>query len=152
MENIIQLFYQRKKINTRLAAVSIPLDRLSRRQYFYELERSRFSFSPFGWGEVNIRDFESIIAGAVLIKPDMSHIDTYPNIYQRDHSYIPIKWDLSDLEETMEFLSSSDCSAIALGALNQYKKCIGRTGEESFARRIYSLLGLLEKKYDHSSC
>tara|TARA_B100000029_G_C17596000_1_gene964149 strand:- start:2647 stop:3708 length:1062 start_codon:yes stop_codon:yes gene_type:complete len=134
--------YQRKQIKTRLTAMSIPLDRLSQRQYFRELASSRFSFSPFGWGEVNIRDFESIIAGAVLIKPDMSHIDTYPNVYQYNQSYIPIKWDLSDLEDVMASLRSSDCADIALEALDQYKKCIGKSGEADFVGRIYSLLGL----------
>ena len=30
--------------------------------------------SPFGWGEICFRDFESIILGKLLIKPNCDHI------------------------------------------------------------------------------
>jgi hypothetical protein len=57
--------------------------------------------SPYGWGEVCYWDFEAIICGSLLIKPDMSHITTWPNIYKKDETYIPLQWNMSDLEETL---------------------------------------------------
>ena len=53
--------------------------------------------SPFGWGEICFRDFESIILGKLLIKPNCDHIITWPNIYQ-DNMYVPIDWDASNLD------------------------------------------------------
>ncbi len=57
----------------------------------------RGMLSPFGWGEVCYRDFEAAIGGAVLIKPDMSHVQTWPNIFTND-SYISLSWDLKELD------------------------------------------------------
>mgnify|MGYP001394389123 CR=1 FL=1 len=53
--------------------------------------------SPFGWGEICYRDFEATIGGAVLIKPDMSHLKTWPNIFT-NKAYIPLSWDLNELD------------------------------------------------------
>jgi len=74
---------------------------ISKRKYLNELKRSKTCVSPFGYGEVCYRDFESIICGCLLIKPDMDHIETYPDVYKKDETYVPLKWDMSDLEETL---------------------------------------------------
>lgn len=68
-------------------------------KFMQELERSKLCFSPFGYGEVCWRDFEAIAMGAVLVKPDMSHLDCDPDIYRPFETYIPVRWDFSDLEE-----------------------------------------------------
>ena len=34
-----------------------------------------------GEREINYRDYESFLSGSVLIKPDMDHVDTWPNYY-----------------------------------------------------------------------
>ncbi len=67
--------------------------------YIRELINSKLCISPFGYGEVCWRDFEAILAGSLLIKPDMSHLVTKPNIYIPYETYVPINWDYSDLEE-----------------------------------------------------
>jgi hypothetical protein len=67
--------------------------------YISELINSKLCISPFGYGEVCWRDFEAILAGSLLIKPDMSHLVTKPNIYIPYETYVPINWDYSDLEE-----------------------------------------------------
>ncbi|WAL61305.1 hypothetical protein [Thermocoleostomius sinensis] len=33
---------------------------VSTRQYFNEIKRSRIAFSPFGWGEITLRDYEAV--------------------------------------------------------------------------------------------
>jgi hypothetical protein len=71
--------------------------------YLKELSTSRICFSPFGYGEVCWRDYEAIMCGALLIKPDMSHIETNPNIYIPFQTYIPVAWDFSDLSEMVNY-------------------------------------------------
>ena len=73
----------------------VPLAR-----FMVEMRRSKIGFSPFGYGEVCWRDYESVMAGAVLLKPDMSHIETAPDIFVPWETYVPVAWDLSDFEDT----------------------------------------------------
>lgn len=68
-------------------------------QYLQELQHSKICFSPFGYGEVCWRDFEAVANGAVLLKPDMSHIRTDPDIFVASETYMPLTWDLSDFED-----------------------------------------------------
>ena len=68
-------------------------------QYIEEMRKSKMCFSPFGFGEVCWRDFESMMCGALLIKPDMQHVETRSNIFREYETYIPVKWDFSDLQE-----------------------------------------------------
>lgn len=72
---------------------------VSRRAFMAELAGSSLCFSPFGYGEICWRDVEAVQAGAVLVKPDMSHLDCRPDIYRPFETYIPVRWDLADLDE-----------------------------------------------------
>ena len=72
--------------------------RVDKHAFMEELGQSKLCFSPFGYGEICWRDFEAIAMGAVLVKPDMGHIDANPDIYQPGRTYIPMRWDLSDLD------------------------------------------------------
>ncbi len=62
--------------------------------YAKELRQAKAVLSPFGWGEVCYRDFEAVLAGALAIKPDMSHLETFPDVYHPDLS---VGWDGKDL-------------------------------------------------------
>jgi len=85
---------------------------VSSKQYHDEIERSRIVFSPFGWGETTWRDYEAVCYNCMLIKPEMEHIDTAPNIYFPNETYVPVKWDFSDLEEKCDYyLSNPDEAA-----------------------------------------
>ncbi len=70
--------------------------------YFNDLLNTQFVLSPFGWGEINYRDYEAFLSGSVLIKPDMDHLDTWPNFYKKGKFYIDYKWDCSDLIEKID--------------------------------------------------
>jgi hypothetical protein len=76
-------------------------DRISWQGYMAEMRRSRLCWSPFGYGELCWRDIEAIVAGAVLIKPDMSHLVTLPDLYEAGVTYLPVRWDFADLEEVV---------------------------------------------------
>ena len=39
----------------------------------------------------------------ILEKEDLSYLDTYPNVYRPDETYIACKNDFSDLEEKIEY-------------------------------------------------
>jgi hypothetical protein len=104
---------------------------------------ARVCVSPFGYGEVCFRDFEAVVAGCLLVKPDMSHLETTPNIYRPFQTYIPVRWDFADLAATVEqwladeprrreitgnarrlFDSDSDGSAI-VDHLRTQMQCVG---------------------------
>ncbi|WP_347989157.1 glycosyltransferase [Methylomonas sp. AM2-LC] len=76
-----------------------PVERVSQAKYYEEMLFSKIYISPFGYGEICWRDFEAVLCGCLLIKPDMSHIKTNPDIFQAGITYIPIRWDFSDLED-----------------------------------------------------
>jgi hypothetical protein len=76
--------------------------RSSAKRYFAELGLSKITLSPFGWGEVCFRDYEAIVCGSLLVKPDMSHLETSPNIYIPGETYVPIPWDFAGAAEVCE--------------------------------------------------
>jgi len=69
-----------------------------------ELRRARVCFSPFGYGELCWRDIEAFMTGSVLLKPDMSHLRTEPDLYRDGETYVAVKWDFSDFEEKLRML------------------------------------------------
>lgn len=71
-------------------------------KYRMELRTARTCFSPFGYGEVCWRDYEAVLFGALLIKPDMGHVETSPDIFIPNDTYVPVAWDFSDVPEVIE--------------------------------------------------
>lgn len=85
------------------AGWTVARDRVPPAQFFAGLQRSRITFSPFGWGELCFRDFEAVRAGSLLLKPDMSHLQTWPDIFRPGITYVPVRWDGSDLGERIQY-------------------------------------------------
>lgn len=83
--------------------VITPKSRVSRDKYYREMATAKICVSPFGYGEICWRDFEAVLSRCLLIKPDMSHVETRPNIFIPYETYVPVKWDFSDLEEKCTF-------------------------------------------------
>jgi hypothetical protein len=81
--------------------VAVSTERIPQELYDEELRRSRIVVSPFGWGEVCYRDFEAVANDCLLVKPSMEHLETVPDIYRAGETYVPVRWDLADLEETL---------------------------------------------------
>lgn len=79
--------------------VAVPEHRIPLSEYRAELQASSICVSPFGFGEVCWRDFEAVISGCLLVKPDMGHLHTEPNIYVPGVTYVPVAWDYSDLAD-----------------------------------------------------
>jgi len=74
----------------------------SPQEFFEVMKRSKIGLSPFGMGELCYRDLELIQWGCLLIKPDMSKVITEPDFFKPMETYIPVKPDWSDLNETIE--------------------------------------------------
>ncbi|MEM8561226.1 MAG: glycosyltransferase [Pseudomonadota bacterium] len=74
---------------------------ISRGQFMEELFHSRLVFSPFGYGELCWRDVEGFMTGAVVVKQDMSHLETCPDLYRPWETYVPVSWDFSDFRENI---------------------------------------------------
>ncbi len=106
-------------------------DRVGRRRYLAELVFSKIVFSPFGWGEVCFRDYEAVAAGCLLVKPDMSHIVTSPNVFVDKRTYVSVKWDLSDLGEKIHYWLSHPAEA------QQVAQCAHDTLSEYFRQRKF---------------
>ena len=118
-------------------------ERVSKINYFKELRDSKIVTSPFGYSEVNYKDFETFITGGLLLKPDMSHLETYPNFYQADVTYLAHDWDLTDIEEKVDRVLSdySGHLHIAENGQNLYREyTVGRSAHERFVSYFLDLL------------
>jgi len=81
--------------------VLTPDHKVSQETYNQEMLRSRICVSPFGYGEICWRDFEAILCGCVLVKPEMSHVETAPDVFIPNETYVPIRWDCQDLGDRL---------------------------------------------------
>lgn len=112
-----------------------PTDRVSQQEYYNEMLRSRLTVSPFGFGELCWRDFESILCGGVLVKPDMSHVATWPNLFVPHETYIPVAWDFSNLHEVCAPYLTDD-EARNRVAENAREKLLAALTGDAFLERL----------------
>ena len=120
--------FQRKLALEKINNINIYLKgKLKLWSYLKECNEILGTLSPFGWGEICYRDFEASLNHNLLIKPDMDHLETWPNIYNAD-SYYKLSWDLENLNEVEEYICKNktdiNCKiknsrSLYLEALNQ---------------------------------
>jgi len=139
--------YQRRR-TVELLQRYARADRISKRQYYLELRASRVAVSPFGWGEINQKDFECFLSGTAIVKPDMSGIDTWPAWFEAGVTYVACQWDLSDLIAAAEDLLQDDPRrrTIAVAAQERYRAHTSVAGQATFRRRLQDLLGELRAR------
>jgi spore maturation protein CgeB len=101
------------------------------KQYNQEVRNSKIVLSPFGLGELCFRDFEAVQSNALLVKPDMSHIDTWPDIFVPGETYVPIRWDADDLVETCEHYLAHEAERLRIvqNAYEAYRQQLSRLCE-----------------------
>ena len=73
---------------------SVAFDR-----YCKLLSKSKVCVSPWGFGERCHRDSEALLAGCVLVKPQSSQVETWPDIYREGETYLRCRPDFADLPE-----------------------------------------------------
>lgn len=112
--------------------------RIPKDEFIREAQKSKSILSPFGWGEICGRDFEAFVYGACMIKQDMSHCITYPDVYQPGVTYIPLAWDFSDFKKKLSLSSSEEYKEIAKQAQEYYKFFFTPAGRLDFAKHLIS--------------
>lgn len=94
-------------------------------EYVRESIDSLTLISPFGWGEICGRDFEAFVFGDALIKYDMSHLETYPDCYIKNQTYISLDWDFGNFDAILDKLKTEEgkswALSIAINGQNLYK-------------------------------
>jgi len=144
------LTFQRRETQRRLAAFAAQsgctvasVGRLPYRAYRQELRRSKVVLSPFGFGEINAgRDFECFTDGAALVKPDMSHLTTWPAYFEAGVTYAAHAWDFSDFDTTLTMLLSDSDQRLRIAQAGQtrYLRSISDAGGDSFAEHLQNLV------------
>ncbi|WP_029460233.1 glycosyltransferase family protein [Solidesulfovibrio alcoholivorans] len=111
---------------------------VSVRQYIRETMEAKIVVSPFGWGELGVRDFEALLYGAALMKPDMEHMRTFPELFVPGRTYQSIAWDFSDLESGIRELVADEPRRLALAEAGQqaYRDTISEAGMERFCEHF----------------
>ena len=133
----------RRAIGEIMKEMGVECGKISLPEYFHELENSQIGIGPFGVGEITLRDYEIIICGAALLKPDLGHLQTWPELFVPGKTYIPFKWDLSDLKDKIKSLDNAEtCRETARNAQNAYKDAVSETGMEKFCERLLKTTGL----------
>jgi len=108
--------------------------RLSSKVFRQTMAQTKIMPSPFGWGELGLRDYEAFMYGATLLKPDMNHMETWPDIFHSGETYQSFKWDFSDLEAVILSLISNEQMRLRLATQGQhaYRESISVSGMAKF--------------------
>jgi hypothetical protein len=115
-----------------------PQAYVNKRAYMRELAQSRICFSPFGYGEVCWRDYEAVYSGALLLKPDMSHMETTPDVFVANETYVPIRWDFEDLDDAVAAHLSNESRRLEI-ARNAYAAMHAWAREARFVDQLQRL-------------
>jgi len=130
--------------------VFAPQARIAESEFYGSMRRTRLCVSPFGFGEICWRDFEAICCGCLLVKPDMSHIRTEPDIFIPGVTYVPVKWDYSDLEEKCAFFLENEHKRRAI-AQNAAQTLVDSLRPDWLLTRIDQMLSALGAPVTHGS-
>ena len=115
-----------------------PAFKVSQKEYDAEVRNSKALLSPFGWGEICTRDFEAFRNGALLIKPKMDHMVTYPDVFLKNKTFVEINWDFTDLEEKLGKVlnNKGEYLRIAKEGQNLYRYYLSEEGKKDFALHL----------------
>lgn len=138
-ESRLNLFEVAKKLKCKVITTE-KTGKLDRQKYLETLWDSKFCISPFGFGEVNIREIEALMVGSVIVKPNIESVITTPNIYGEGMS-ITCKDDYSDLPDLMDELLPEYYDFAEAMIENQYAKFQYESADSTLvARTIKSIL------------
>lgn len=131
--NLLKTITQRNKLKS-----VIQGKRLSNKEFRKLMQHTKIFPSPFGWGEIGVRDYEAFIYGGLLLKPSVDHMETWPNIFINNKTYVPFKWDFSDLEEKINIILHDEkfFRTVVENGQEEYLKSISISGMEKFIDRF----------------
>lgn len=140
--------FQRKKMHEFLSnhklAKNFSLGIVPKKEYRKNMFESKFVVSPFGWGEICYRDYEVFMAGAALIKPDMSHLETWPNLYIPNETYFPISWDIEKWNDEFNNILCNEAKRkkIAETGQKKFKNLWSERSMQHFSERFIKLIDI----------
>jgi len=147
--NLATVAFQRKETREHLTQFATETGKivqwegkLSYFEYLRELSQAAIVASPFGLGETCPRDYDCFLAGAALFKPDMDHLETWPDYYESGVTYMPFAWDFSDFEEKLLYLLDSQEKRLQIAQTGQerYLHSLSPAGGDEFAEHFSRLL------------
>lgn len=120
-------------------AVETPRGRVPQEDYDREMRSAKICVSPFGYGEICWRDFEAVMHGCLLVKPDTGHVRSQPDLFVAGETYLPVAWDYSDLEAVCAPMLADDDARIAMARRAQ-EKLLDALTPEWFSGRMTELI------------
>lgn len=114
--------------------------KVGKKQFHEEINNTMITPSPFGFGEICFRDFEAFIFGSLLFKPNMDHLNTWPNLYIDGVTYISHKWDFSDFNDKLEDILTHPerYDEVAREGQNRFKQAL--SDGAGFARHFAEMI------------
>ena len=138
--------YQRQKVcellKKNILSLNIPDPglKMSHKEYIEYMKNSKACISPFGWGEICYRDFESFFYGATLLKPTVDHMDTFPNFFIKNETYIPIDWNFDNINDVFELVGSEQYKEVAKNGQELYLDYINGKKDEIVDHILNSIM------------
>ena len=138
--------FQRKLLHENISRINnlnlVYKKRLNKKNYYQKLRNSKVSLGAFGWGEICYREFEAIKCGSAILFPDMSNIETWPNIYIENETYISYDWDLDNLEEKLyDLISNLELRKKLVKNSQQILNDIYRSpGKDFFIKKVFEIV------------
>ena len=109
--------------------------RVSAAEYLRTMSRSKLAFGPFGWGELNAREYEALMLGCALLRPDMTHMETWPDIFRDGETCVFYRWDFQDLEtKVLDLLEDDELrQGIAAAGQQAFMDSVSDEGLDAFS-------------------
>ena len=125
-------------------------DKLPYQEYINTLYNSKVALSPYGMGEICFRDFECMQFGTIIVKPNMNRVNTVPNIYEDDKTYIAVDYDWSNLNEKVDYILSDFNNLNQKINTNIRKEFLEKYTYENLCMHWYEIFSNLDKinKYE----
>lgn len=135
------LLYHRELMLKKIAGnPRFIVGRVPQPQYNEEIKHCKITLSPFGWGELCFRDFEAVLNGSLLLKPDMSHLETWPDIFKPYETYVPFSWEADDLVAQGERYLADEAERRRI-TVNAWESYLGQA--RAIEERVEGILGLI---------
>lgn len=124
-------------------ASQIQSGKLKRSAYWREMTQTKLVVSPFGLGEITLKDFETFLAGSCLVKPDMRHLETWPNLFRCGETMACFSWEFDDIEDVIGSLLENPARRLEIAGAGQraYREHLDpQTGGDRFAAHFTGLI------------
>lgn len=104
------ILYQRKILIDSLKKIGrdgLYIKKKNKKNYYKKISNTKLVIGSFGLGEICDREFEATLLGASFTTGNMSHLETWPNIYIPEITYLPLNWDMSNLNDIVDKITNN---------------------------------------------